>query len=307
MTELTIEDAARAACLEIGVEYKPVPQDGLFHAVNLIDDHRGKGDGRIKIFPDGQGGIVCNWKSGKQRTFFINGGNSSVSMTDEERARIKAEQEKRKRETKAKQNKAASKAQAIWKAAKPAPANHPYLTKKQVNPYGVRVADWEKRVLDDGQWNKIVVKNSLLVPLFNSSGVLRNLQAIFPENHPELDRNKDFLPGAELAGLFWWVGAKTETVCICEGFATAVTVHGETGWRSYVSFTANNLLSVGKTIREHLPEAKIIFCADHDKSTGNPGLTKANEAASEVGGLVAVPPIAGMDFNDYHLHIQGAL
>lgn len=302
----SLEDAARTACQEIGVDFKHVPQDGQFHAANLTDDHKGRGDGRIKIFPDGQGGIVSNWKSGEQRSFFINGGNSGASMSDEERARIKAEQEKRKRETKAKQNKAASKAQAIWAAAKPAPVDHPYLTKKQVKPYGVRIADWEKRVFDDGQWNKIVVKNSLLVPLFNSSGVLRNLQAIFPENHPELDRNKDFLPGAELAGLFWWVGTRSETVCICEGFATASTVHAETGWRVYIAFTANNLLSVGKTIREHLPEAKIIFCADNDlKTKGNPGLTKANEAAEAVGGLVAVPLING-DFNDYHLHLQGA-
>jgi len=59
------------------------------------------------------------------------------------------------------------------------------------------------------------------------------------------------------------------------------------------------MLSVGKLIRQNLPGAKIIFCADNDEKTaGNPGLTKANEAAAAVKGFVAVPPVSG-DFNDY--------
>ena len=79
----------------------------------------------------------------------------------------------------------------------------------------------------------------------DATGKIRSLQAIFPEKHPLLGRNKDFLPGGQVAGLFWWVGSKTEKVLICEGVATGSTLHEETGYRVYMAFTANNLMAVG--------------------------------------------------------------
>ena len=72
MTKQTIEAACRNACESIGVDYKPVPTDGLFHTADLTGDHKGKNDGRIKIFQDRQGGIAWNHKSGVKQTFFIN-------------------------------------------------------------------------------------------------------------------------------------------------------------------------------------------------------------------------------------------
>ncbi|MGR8932424.1 MAG: toprim domain-containing protein, partial [Gammaproteobacteria bacterium] len=130
-------------------------------------------------------------------------------------------------------------------------------------------------------------------------------QAIFAEKHPVLDRDRDFLPGGGLAGLFWWIGQRTDDVAICEGFATAASIHQDTGWRVYMAFTANNLLAVGRIVREKLPNAAIVFCADNDTHTpGNPGLTKAKEAANAVGGGIAVPPIPG-DFNDYSIFLRG--
>lgn len=109
-----------------------------------------------------------------------------------------------------------------------------------------------------------------------------------------------------MSGLFSWVGKQSETVCIAEGVATAFTIHEETGFRVYIAFTANNLLAVAQTIRKRLPESRIVLIADNDRKTkGNPGLTKATEAATVVDGLVAVPPIEG-DFNDYAIFLQGA-
>ncbi len=202
--------------------------------------------------------------------------------------------------------KASRRALAIWKTAKPAPVYHPYLLRKQVKAYGLRVRCW-KRVLKtaEGQHKTLLIENSLLLPLFDASLAIRSLQAIFPDKHPLLDRNKDFLPCGGLAGLFWWIGgARTEKVLICEGYATGATLHDESGCRVYLAFSANNLLAVGRIVREKLPNAEIVFCADNDTAAGNPGLTKANEAAAVVGGSVAVPPIFG-DFNDYALYLQG--
>jgi putative DNA primase/helicase len=44
-----------------------------------------------------------------------------------------------------------------------------------------------------------------------------------------------------------------------------------------------------------MPDIRIIICADDDyRTAGNTGVTKANEAARAVRGLVAIP-----DFGDY--------
>ncbi len=301
-----ITDIFRAACAAVGVEDKSVPADGEWHSANLIDDPRGRGDGRIKLFSDGQGGIVWNHKSGEREVFFYNRRHSQ-SLTPEEKQKQEKAKQRQALARKTRQNQAACKATALWQTAKPA-GRHPYLTKKHIQPHGARIANWKRRYQDNrGNWRQITIADALLIPMFNPSGQLCNLQAIFPDESPELGRGKDFLAGGQLTGVFWWLGKKsTDTVCIAEGFATAATITEQTGHRVYIAFTAGNLLAVGRVIRERLPDARLIFCADNDEKTqGNPGLTKANEAALAVDGLVAVPPVAG-DFNDYVNALQGA-
>jgi hypothetical protein len=57
-----------------------------------------------------------------------------------------------------------------------------------------------------------------------------------------------------------------------------------------VALDAGNLAPVAEALRKELPDVQIVVCADDDwKTEGNPGLTKAKEAAAAVGGIVAVP------------------
>jgi len=301
-----IEDACRIACEAIGVIYKSVPADGLFHVADLADDHKGKNDARIKIFQDRQGGIVWNHKSGQRESFFVDdkrGGGSVEPIPQAERERIQREQQQRQAEQQRKQDKAAGKVWVTWQPAKPAPPDFQYLLRKQIKPHGSRLGRWERSIQDDqGKFQKLIIDDSLLLPMFDAAGSLRSLQAIFKETHPKLGRDKDFFPGAGIAGLFWWIGAKSNPVFIAEGYATAASLHEETGCRVYIAFSAGNLMAVGKIIRTHLPETGIIFCADNDENTlKNPGVTRANEAAAEVGAEVYIPPIAG-DYNDYVIY-----
>jgi putative DNA primase/helicase len=301
-----IFDLAIEVCDRAGIEYKAVPLDGEWHPADLANDPRGRGDGRIKLFPDGQGGIVWNHKTGEKQNFFLDR-QSAKPISPEERARIKDEQERRQQERRERQNRTARRARAIWAAAKPAPAEHSYLLKKHIQPHGARLTTWQRSYEDKSGKHKLTVENALILPLADAAGRIRNLQAIFPAESLELGRGKDFLPFGETAGLFWWIGTeKTDPVLIAEGFATAATLHEETGYRVYIAFTAGNLLAVGLIVRKHLPAVKIIFAADNDEKTaGNPGLAKANEAALAVDGFVAYPPIAG-DFNDYTLSLRDA-
>lgn len=302
-----IEDCARAALAELGLLPPKCLKYDAFLVVDAEDGRRGNGAGRLKIFADGQGGFVQNWRTGEKRSFFLNAEGQATAVTEAERKRIDSERRRRQAEEAARMDRAARRALAIWQAAAPAPENHPYLVRKQIKPHSARVGQW-RRVIPDAVGNKqtVLIENALLIPLMDAAGKVRSLQAIFPEKHPLLDRDKDFLPGGGLAGLFGWIGPKTETVIICEGWATAATLHEQTGNRIYMAFTATNLLAVCRIVREKLPNAVIVCAADNDtKTVFNPGLTKATEAAAAVGGSVIVPPIPDADFNDYQIFLNG--
>ena len=49
------------------------------------------------------------------------------------------------------------------------------------------------------------------------------------------------------------------------------------------------LVLLAQALRRKFPDAEILVCADNDTETpGNPGLTRAREAAAAVGGLIAL-------------------
>ena len=70
----TLSSALEEACRSLGV-IPPGSQLplGKWTEADLEGDPHGKGDARIKLFPDGEGGILYNWKTGEQQTFFANG------------------------------------------------------------------------------------------------------------------------------------------------------------------------------------------------------------------------------------------
>jgi putative DNA primase/helicase len=138
----------------------------------------------------------------------------------------------------------------------------------------------------------------LLIPVCDWHGVLHSLQTITAVGE------KKFLHGGRFKGGWHWMRIGQETgpvVYVCEGFATGSTIHAATGGKPVVvAFACGNLEPVCEVLRHHLPKTRIVVCADDDRETsGNPGLTKATEAAKAVRGRLAVPHgIRGTDFND---------
>jgi putative DNA primase/helicase len=112
-----------------------------------------------------------------------------------------------------------------------------------------------------------------------------------------------------VAGCYFLIGEPVEVLCVAEGYATAASIHEATGNAVAVAFNAGNLVPAARALRARYPNSRIIICADDDaKTEGNPGLTKAHEAAQAVGGLFARPDFGGnrperaTDFNDLHRH-----
>jgi putative DNA primase/helicase len=283
--------------------------DGKLHRCELASGAKGKRDGAYLLHLDGvPAGGFQNFKDGLDWESWR--ADIGRQLTPEEeaaaRARMEAQRAEREAEAKAKRDKARRKANAIWNSAKPAPAEHPYLLRKNVPSFGLRVGSWPKwEEVRLSEWRENRIPGVLLVPMRSASGTLHSLQAIYPD---KVDgRDKDFLPGGEKAGKFHLIGEVSADLplCVAEGYATAASIHQVMGWPVAVAFDAGSLEPVARTLREAHPAASIIVCADDDHQTpGNPGRTKAEAAARAVGGVVAVPefsperPDNWTDFND---------
>ena len=83
---------------------------------------------------------------------------------------------------------------------------------------------------------------------------------------------------------------------IAEGFATAASLHEDSGYLAVIAFDAGNFKDVAIVIKSLCPDAEIIICGDNDVS--RIGEKKAIEAALAVGGKYIIPPTVGQDFND---------
>jgi putative DNA primase/helicase len=229
------------------------------------------------LYGDGlPSGAFGSWKTGFKGTWCAKPQNA---LTPAERREfsdtIKKAEQQRAREEETRRREAREMALSIWKDSPPAPQDHPYLVKKGVLNHGLRLH-----------------KTSLVIPMRDSAGVLHSLQFIDGEG------NKRFLSGGRKKGCYFAIGAPGESLCIAEGYATAASIHESTGLAVAVAFDAGNLEAVALALRAKFPEIEITLCADNDVNTpGNPGLTKAREAAAACGALLAVPPVPG-DYND---------
>lgn len=162
---------------------------------------------------------------------------------------------------------ASEKAAKLLRVSRPAKSDHPYLVRKGVKAYGIRQ-----------------LRESLLIPLRDVDGRLHTLQFI------DTDGGKRFLTGGQVQGHYYAIGRPGDTLCVCEGYATAASIYAATGHAVAVAFNAGNLLPVTRKLAIKFSHLKLIVCADDDNETpGNPGLTQAYRAARMVGGWVAKP------------------
>lgn len=221
----------------------------------LFDDCRGG------IFGDHSSGISEHWQPAHEVNF-------TESEREAFRAKVAENNKRRDAHEAAIKATAAAKAKAIWGAAQSAPADFPYLVHKRIKPHIARIYN-----------------GSIVIPLC-ADGEIKSLQFI------DADGGKRFLTGGQKKGSYCPIGeaAGADALCICEGFATGATIHEATGRPVAISLDAGNLLTVATAMRSKFPGKKIIICADNDWQThNNPGVTKSSEAASAIGGYLAVP------------------
>ncbi len=277
----------RQAMREAGIEPEPpaeIISDGAVHRFTIPGDKALSRNGWYVLFSDEPpAGAFGSWKTGVSRTWRS---KPIKDMTTAEKtsydAKIEAMQMQREADRQEVHAECRKVSAGLWKLGHEVDAKHPYLVAKQIKPVGIKQ-----------------LKESLLVPVRDSTGNLHGLQFISATGE------KKFKAGTAVAGCYLSIGKPNGKVLIAEGFATGVSLHEATRQAVAVAFDCGNLKPVATALRAKYPALKIIICADDDHATeGNPGLTKATEAARAVGGLLAIPAFPDnrgskdTDFND---------
>ncbi|MFS2012030.1 zincin-like metallopeptidase domain-containing protein [Azospirillum sp. CT11-132] len=280
-----------AALREAGLHLDGPPEmDGQMRRVRVEGDKPGERSGAYVGHMDGHpAGYIKNHKTGVERNWKAPGRTQAATTVD--RARLTAEAAQR-RQTRAQerelvQERAADAAEARLTQAEPAADDHPYLLSKNVPSYGLR---------QDPEGN-------LLVPIQDMNGKVMSVQAITAEGR------KNFQKEARTQGGYFLIGdaAASKSVLVAEGYATAATLHRETGLAVAVAFNAGNLGPVAEVLRQRYSDKPLVIAGDNDhvkerQGKPNVGREKAEDAAARVGGTVLLPTFRpndrGTDWND---------
>lgn len=251
--------------------------DGKIHRCKAEGDH-GKKSGAYQMFPDRLGGGYENWREGTGWIKWRSAERDKLNPDEEKRIQSIVIQASRERAAREEMEAKSAKLQADMKWRSAVEGCHPYLSAKGICSNGSRVFG-----------------DMLLIPVCDWSGEIQSLQTIDPSGA------KKFIHGGRVKGNMYRLGNIGECVYLCEGFATGSTIHSATNGKAvFVAFNCGNLAPVGRVIRNHLPRARIVVCADNDWQTeGNPGIKHARATAEAINGRLVIPPqIAGTDFND---------
>lgn len=180
-------------------------------------------------------------------------------------------------------------AKATLEPCKPAIGEcHPYLTAKGITASEGAYINPETNILE--------------IPLYDTHDQMWNIQQIYP------DGTKRFLSGGRTKGCFHPIGDFYDQVrmIVCEGYATAVSIHTATQIPAVAAMSAGNIEPVVRELMRKLPDFEIIIAADNDcgKPT-NTGRDTAIAVGKKFGLTVIVPQFpadaTGMsDFNDLH-------
>jgi len=213
---------------------------------------------------------------------------SNSEKTGEYKEQLSAKRKSQRLQRSREQDKAAERALFTTIDSGTAKTPNAYLTAKNVKPHNLRQDDL-----------------SIFVVLRTLNDDIVNVQRIYKNG------DKRFMKGARAKGAFATLGKRFTTgrTYICEGWATAATIHELTGDPVIAAMSAGNLRDVCIAIASECPDGEyIIVAADNDHRThGNPGLTKAKEAAEVINCKLTYPPLPCpnsqcncTDFNDYH-------
>ncbi len=274
LSNLYVQRNSLASALESGgLVLSGVPvEDGEIHRVSTREDRPGNKSGWY--VSHGNVAVFGDFRQGWQEKWFASG----ISTVDRSRLSEQAEAARQKRlEAQAEeQRRVASSARRLWDEST-SPSEHPYLESKRIHGHGIRRQG-----------------DALVVPLWDASGEIQNIQRIYP------DGQKRFMRGGKKKGLHFQLGDElTEVTYLCEGYATAAAIHKATGRSAIVAFDAGNLIPVARQLAKQDSSVTFVTASDADIWTkNNPGRSQGERAAGILNGPLAIPKFEPKDLKD---------
>lgn len=223
--------------------------DGKWHNVRVTTRKDTERPGSyIAHFPENgaPNGFIRNWDTGFSRPWYAQGMKKlTPAARDAAQAEAEAAAQRRAAELQAQRAEVAKACDDAWGRMEPA-REHPYLTRKGVEAFGVRM---------DRAGN-------LVVPLRDTRNRVWNLQRISGDENGDKLYERD----AQKTGRFHLIGnAKAaDTLLFCEGYATGASLHMATGLPVVVAFDSGNLDSVIGEVRQVLKDDKLLVVAGDD-------------------------------------------
>jgi len=228
----------------------------------------------VSMFADGQGAYFQDFVTGECGPIWptVKRSNKQVEA-DRQLKQMESKRRIRETEKQALQDQAARQAQHRWQASA-TEFTHNYIADKQLS--------------SQHNARKDSASSALLIPMWMPDAGLVNLQRIYPNG------SKRFLKGARVKGTSSVIGSlhSAKRVLVCEGWATGASLSELYGLPVVVAFNAGNLMDVCQVVRSRFADIEIIVAGDDDRQTqGNPGRTKAIEAAEAIGAKLAFPEL----------------
>lgn len=266
----SIEAALADALAGHGVMLAP-RVSGRFERFDAPDKPKGNGNGWYRIHSPLAASFGI-WHLDINEVVTLQGASDPEAAAQ---ARLDAmrEQDRRNRERRDNEAKAAEWARRWWAEAGPGNPAHAWLAGKRLPPYALRQRG-----------------EMLLMPMFFDGGLV-NLERIYP------DGSKRTLAGGRVKGVASLIGhlAGAELVLVAEGWSTAAALHEAMGAPVVVARNADNLAPVARRLRQRLAdEVAITICGDDDrhlpaKGKANKGAVEARHAALAIGAKLLMP------------------
>jgi phage/plasmid primase-like uncharacterized protein len=209
--------------------------------------------------------------SGKTERITYQSKEDTTNLTPEELEKRKQARKERDEEQQRAQKegyaKAALVAQRIWASGKITESDR-YLEKKDVQPKEIRHCSESLNIKKEQQYG------ALMVPMYRKNQIV-SIQFITASG-------KRYLPGSSTEGAYNRIGTLKGAdgpLCLCEGYATGLTIHEATGWSVLVCFSASGMVQVARGLGLTKIHRAFLVCGDDDyKTAGNPGETAAKAA-----------------------------
>lgn len=271
--------------------------NGKIQRVKVIGDKGAKKSGAYIGYNDGvPSGFIQNHKTGIKENWSLHiKKDYTPKKTKEQLQQQINEQKDREKQRNLLHQKTAKFLKDEYDNAKYSYDRHPYFQKKG---------------LQKNYYLKQDAKGNLLIPLVDITGKHWSSQRIFSNGDKiigTMDKTQEWLSKKE--GCFHVVGAKTiddiksNTLVICEGFATAATLYEATKIPIIMGVDVGNLEKVISSIKTKFPSKHIILAPDNDRKAvlegrENIGLKTAKFLKDEYGVKTKIPKISDIDAKD---------